>query len=317
MKKGLILIDANNIGYAAVAAARRQGQKRLVVGEKETGGIYNFLRSIQLIASKAPILTPICLWDGASWRKKAFAAYKAGRDAKPETKAQQEVADTRAAFRAARPDMEKAMRLLGVKQMKALNYEADDLAGMLVERYAPKGKTILLYTGDYDWVQLIGPKVAWFSLVKNLRISPKNLKEQCGVDTPRQWLDVKALHGDTSDEIPGVGGIGEKGAVELVNTFGSVAEFLNRTIDGTLPKLPKKFADFAESNEKQDIYRRNLMLMDLRSSLTPKPVNLTVDPGAFDAAGFEEFCRELMFQSILTSDDWTEPFQPESMKEAA
>ena len=313
MSKGFIIIDGSNIGFQATAGARKKGAKLLKVGEQETGGAFYFLRSIQAICQRLPILTPIVCWDNVSWRKKELAAYKASRDDAPTTKSQELLAEHRAAFKSQRPLMCEGLELLGVAQIQALNLEADDIGGMLVRRY--HDKTLLLLTSDKDWVQLVSPKVTWFDPLNNRRIRPSTIKAELGVENAQQWLEVKALAGDSSDEISGVGGIGVKGAIELVTTYGSVGEFLNRSIDGTLPKLPKKFADLAESAEKQAIYRRNIRLMDLRTpNIAPPPVNLTVNKGQFDKAGFDDFAKRWLFQSILNDNEWCDPFAP---KEAA
>lgn len=313
MSKGFIIIDGNNIGFQSTAGSRKKGAKLLKVGEQETGGAFYFLRSVQAVCQRLPILMPIVCWDGVSWRKKELAAYKGSREDEPTNKSQELLADHRAAFKSQRPLMEQGLELLGVPQMHAINLEADDLGGMLVRRY--HNKTLLLMTGDKDWAQLVGPKVTWFDPLNNRRVRPSTIKDELGVENAQQWLEVKALSGDTSDEISGVGGIGEKGAIELVTTYGSVGEFLNRSIDGSLPKLPKKFADFADSAEKQAIYRRNIRLMDLRTpNIAPPPVNLTVNKGRFDKAGFEDFAKRWLFQSILNDNEWCKPFAP---KEAA
>lgn len=304
MKHGYLVIDGNNIAYAANAT------RKLHVGDLETQGIYGFLRAIRAAIANYPMLKPIVLWDGRSWRYDAFPDYKAKREKAPETKSEQAMADNRASMREQKPFIRRALINLGVTQMVALNLEADDLAGIIVRRYQPEGKKILLISGDKDWIQLIGPGVGWMDPINDIRITASKLEEKLGVKTPRQWLEVKALMGDSSDEIPGVGGIGEKGAKELVMTYGSVTSFLNQAMDGSLPELPKKFRDFAESTDKQVIFHRNMKLMDLASPEIPAPLGLKVEKSTLDADAFAEFCEELIFRSI-TSDlnNWCEPFE--------
>jgi DNA polymerase-1 len=304
MDKGLLVIDGSHVGFAASAT------KKLFAGEQETQGIYGFLRTLRPLISAFPILSPIVLWDGQSWRKAEYAFYKASRDAEPETKYQEDLQSIKRSFRTQKPYISRALRMLGVHQMIALNYEADDLAGMLVRRYQPIGRKMLLISGDQDWLQLVGPGVGWFDPVRNEKVTVATLQEKTGVKDCRAWLEVKALMGDPSDEISGVGGIGEKGAVELVNTFGSVANFLNRSVDGTLPKLPKKFQALADDAEKQNIFRRNMKMMDLHSQEVPPPIRPTLTKGALDIPAFEDLCKQLAFKSILNDmTNWIEPFQ--------
>lgn len=304
MKTGYLVIDGNNIAFAANAT------RKLHAGEMETQGIYGFLRAIRAAVANYPMLKPIVLWDGHSWRYDAFPAYKAKREKTPETKSEQAMADNRASMREQKPFIRRGLQNLGIAQMVALNLEADDLAGLLVRRYQPQGKKVLLISGDKDWIQLIGPGVGWMDPINDVRITASKLEEKLGVKTPRQWLEVKALMGDSSDEIPGVGGIGEKGAKELVMIYGSVTSFLNQAMDGSLPELPKKFRDFAESTEKQEIFHRNMKLMDLASPDIPAPLGLKVDQGALNVDEFAGFCEELIFNSIISDlNNWCEPFE--------
>lgn len=304
MKNGFIVIDGNNIAYAANAT------RKLHAGALETQGIYGFLRAVRAAIAAYPMLKPIVLWDGRSWRYEAFPGYKAKREKPPETKSKQLMADNRQSMKEQKPYIRRGLLSLGVTQMVALNLEADDLAGILVRRFQPQGKKILLLSGDKDWIQLVGPGVGWMDPINDIRITTSSIEEKLGVKTARQWLDVKALMGDSSDEIPGVGGIGDKGAKELVTSFGSVASFLNQAMDGSLPELPKKFRDFAESPEKQEIFYRNLKLMDLSSPEIPAPLGLKVEKGELALDDFAGLCEELIFHSIVSNlNNWCEPFE--------
>lgn len=325
MSKGFILIDGNNLGFAAQSGAP------LKLGTIEVTAIYNFVRSIRMLVSAYPMLKPIVLWDGLSWRKMAFKGYKANRD-KINNKSDEKKVQQRDAYRKQRPYIQKALKMLGIAQMSCDNLEADDLAAILVRRYVAKGKRILLISGDKDWIQLVQPKVSWLDPMSDVKITAETLSKRLGYDTekkrfvayssdqeradfipiasPRAWLEAKALMGDTSDEIPGVGGIGPKGAIELLSKYGSVAAFHNGYIDGSINDAPKKLADFAESDEKQFNYRRNINLMDLNDPNIPPPVNLSVETGAVNKGLFRQFCERLSFKSLLTSfDSFMEPFE--------
>ncbi len=325
MSQGYLLIDGSNIAHAA------NSSKPLMVGDQATHAIFGVLRSLRPTIAMFPQLTPLVLWDGLSWRKQVFKAYKAGREDAPKNKREEEVLANRAALKTQMPHIKRGLSLLGVKQISALNLEADDLAGILVKRYAPQGKKIMMLSGDKDWIQLISPGVGWFDPIRNVRLTHGTLSKRLGwcpnkktiscfpkdqadgfmgVPSPRAWLEMKALMGDSSDEIPGVGGIGEKGALELVLKHTSVGGFLSACLDGSIQDLPKKLADFVDSDEKQEIYRRNLLLMDLNHPSIPAPINLTVTRDAMNTDAFYEFCAEFMFNSILTSaEDWHEPFE--------
>lgn len=317
MTRGYLLVDGNNIGMAAASG------KRLVAGEQETQGIFGFLRTLRALAMRFPQLKPVILWDGYSWRYQTFPEYKAKRDKKPESKAELALAAIRASWRAQKPLLSEGLRYLQVGQLHALNMEADDLAAMCVDRWEKSGARTLMVTSDRDWLQLIGPLTSVLNPRSGAHITLKTFSEKIGyqkkeewigVPSPRAFLDVKALTGDGSDEIPGVGGIGEKGAIDLVVRFGSVQEFRNRVILEKLD-LHQKLLAFAESDEKWEIFYRNIKLMDLRTKEAPAPIGLTSTPGTFDPAAFEAFCLRYEFQSLVTDmSGFLEPFVTHAQK---
>jgi 5'-3' exonuclease len=306
MKTGYMLIDGNNIGYIS------NSLKPLSVGDQPTQAIYGFLRFLRgSIALYGARLQPIVLWDGYSWRYEAHSAYKASRDKPAVTAAEIQQSLLRNAYKKQTPMIKEAVSLLGVPQMKADNLEADDLAGLMVRKYAPSGKSILLITGDKDWLQLVQDKVFWYDPVRDSRVTAKNFKEKIGVENGQAFLDVKCLVGDTSDEISGVGGIGEKGAIEFINQYGSLVEFSNRALSGEIDvkALHKKFRALVEDESKMITYSRNRMLMDLSGDRIPKPVNFSIDKGSLDREGFKDFCNRYLFNSITKDlDGWLEPF---------
>jgi len=324
MSRGFLLIDANNIGNAA------QNTQVLKAAGEETQAIYGTLRAIRMAAMAYPQLVPLVLWDGISWRTAAFPEYKANREkdaSKPLKDYEIRQQRNREEYRRQKKHIMRGLKLLGVRQMLAHNLEADDLAGMLVSRYAPQGKKVLMISGDQDWLQLVGPGVGWFDPVQDKRVTITNFSDKVGYSrtvknketgaehqewrgcpSPAAYLDVKCLMGDSGDNIPGVGGIGEKGAHELLIQFGSVAEFMNRANLEALA-LPKKVADFAASEEKWGIYLRNRMLMDLRSKHIPAPVNLKITHEPINGEAFNDFCDEFAFHSIQRDyAAWLEPF---------
>lgn len=277
------------------------------------------------------MLRPIILWDGASWRRMKFTEYKANRD-KRDTKHEVEAAKAKDDFKSQVPYIRLALKHLGVRQMFAINYEADDLAGVLVERYTKEERKVVMVSADKDWVQLLRPNAIWIDPVRDYRLTAKSISERLGwnpakgkivcakgdqiegfigVPSPQAWLEMKALMGDMGDNIPGVGGIGPKGALELVKTYGSVASFFNQIADKSVDPttLPKKLRDFAEDPAKHDLYRRNIQLMDLRSPERPAWINAKIDKGELNREKFAGFCNRLAFNSITTDlDKWIEPF---------
>jgi 5'-3' exonuclease len=303
MSIGYLLIDGSNVAHAA------NHMKPLKNGDDHVHAIFGFIRTLRPIVAAFPMLTPIVLWDGRSWRYDAFPEYKAKRTKEPTSKAEKDVAERRTWLKPQIPKIKAGLRTLGVRQVVAMNLEADDLAGMLVRRYTAQGKRLLLMTGDTDWCQLIGPGVGWWDRIRDVKITMSSLKEKLGVETPRQWLEAKCLMGDTSDDIPGVGGIGEKGALAFLNQYGSVDAFKNQYLDGTIKEVPKKFRDLIDDENKMILFNRNLELMDLNHPKIPKPQDLRIDVGAADRAAFDAFCEDHGFKSILSDRTFFEPFK--------
>lgn len=303
MRTTWMLIDGMNIGHAA------QSTNKLMIGSTEVQAIYGFLRILRSLIERYPTARPVVLWDGASWRKSVFADYKANRE-KADTKAEIEKQREKDAFKAQRKHIETAVRLLGIPQLKAHNYEADDLAGILVERAEKKGDAVLLISGDRDWVQLVGPSVTWWDPVRDVKIMPRDLLEKFGVDTPEKFLEFKALMGDAGDNLPPAGGIGEKTAPKLLMEFKSIQNLLNLMLEGSLPKQDWRVEKFLKDNEAHSRFERNLALMRLRSgSHRPAPVQLKMTREEPNLPAFKTFCERLMFRSFLKAfDQWTQPF---------
>jgi 5'-3' exonuclease len=167
---GLILIDGSNLSHIANNGAQ------LSVGDMPTQAIYGILeQAIRPMIGAYPMMTPIVLWDGVSWRKQFFEEYKANRDKEPETANEQRVLDQKIALRKQMPFIKQALKHLGIRQMIAANLEADDLAGMMVKRYAEKQR-IMLVSGDKDWIQLVRPNVAIVDPISGRRITHKNIR---------------------------------------------------------------------------------------------------------------------------------------------
>ena len=305
--KRYLVIDGNNILHASNSIGK------LLVGDTEVQAIFGFLRVMRKLYATYPTMTPIVLFDGASWRHMIYPEYKGNRG-KTDTAASAKVSDAANTARKQLPLVKKGLSLLGVTQIRASNMEADDLAAILVDKFEPRGDKVMLVSGDKDWLQLVSPNVSWFDPINDRKVmNIQDLNEKIGINVSNfaQFLEFKALVGDQGDNIPGVGGVGEKGAVEFLNRYGSYADFSNQCLDGTVDpaKLEKKFRDLAESEDKRINFAFNLKLMDLRIKSRPDPVNMQVDKGEPDLAKFKHYCDRLMFKSF-TKDlgNWVSVF---------
>ena len=153
-----------------------------------------------------------------NYRNNIFAAYKATRKEIPE--------DLIPQFAIIR----QALDALNINYLDMEGFEADDLIATYAEQGLSKGYEVTVISADKDLMQLIRPDVEFFDPMKDKFFTPEDVKEKFGV-YPERVVDVQALAGDSTDNIPGVPGIGLKTAAELINTFGSLEEVLTRAAE--------------------------------------------------------------------------------------
>ena len=308
-----LLLDGNSIGRAA-----NSSKTKLFSGEQETQAIYGFLRTLHKFAKTFKHHKPIVLWDGnAQWRKDIFPDYKANR--KNLSSAQE---SDKKSYDSQKNLIYEAIKYLGVESLIDYSAEADDIAGFLSKRLTGK---IVLITGDRDWQQLVNENVVWIDHRTDKMCNSKNFKEITGFDDPMQFLEAKCLSGDTSDNIPGVGGFGGKAIKEFFENFGTVEEFISCAKNGEhiilksgklLPSLftalannetPKSSKKYGTLPPMIEGYQRNLKLMKLGDDYLPKI--LKSKDNFFDREKFKEFCENLLFNSIIDQlDDWQSTF---------
>ncbi|PIZ89645.1 MAG: hypothetical protein COX89_00405 [Candidatus Nealsonbacteria bacterium CG_4_10_14_0_2_um_filter_37_10] len=229
-KKKLIIIDSNSIIHRAYHALPPLTTKK----EELVNAVYGFL----LVFFKAirefqpDFIAATFDFPAPTFRHKKYKEYKAKRPPAPEELYQQI------------PKVKEVLEAFNVPIFEKEGFEADDIIGTIAHlapkrQIIPEVETIIL-SGDLDVLQLINPKTKIYSLrkgVKDIILYDEDLvKEKYGGLMPEQLLDFKALKGDPSDNIPGVPGIGEKTAVELIKEFGSL-ENLYQNLEKLKPKL--------------------------------------------------------------------------------
>lgn len=160
-----------------------------------------------------------------TFRHKANASYKANRKGMPEELAQQ------------MPVIKELLKDLGIKIVECEGYEADDILGTLGRIFSETGNTAYILTGDRDSYQLVSESVTVrLAGTRETKIyTPERIREEFGVE-PRQMIEVKALMGDSSDNISGVKGIGEKTALSLIKECGSVEKLYEMLPELTLTR---------------------------------------------------------------------------------
>jgi 5'-3' exonuclease len=318
----VMLIDGSNMLWAS-----HYGAGILKSGSRNVGAIYGAALHINKLLRRFPDYSPVVLWDGKkNWRSDFYPEYKQNRGKQNKD---------REIVKEQRPEVARMLNMLGIDQLVADTHEADDLAGYLVtknERMSAPAKEYLLITSDADWAQLVGDYCEWYNprAENPLRVGVLEFETQFPVSA-LSFLDYKALRGDPSDNIPGVGGIGEGRAANLVNTYGSVEGFMRAFNAGEVQKLPKYLERLAKNLPPPDkampngevisyppvydAFKRNLKLMDLENVPKPdKEVTRTV-AGAFDAEAFEDFCYDNNLQKLAANfDTFITPFKVRAIK---
>ena len=208
-----LVIDGNSIINRAFYGIRDLSTKEGI----HTNAIYGFMNIFfKLLEQTKPEGVAVAFdLKKPTFRHKMYADYKAGRKPMPPELAEQ--------F----PYLKDLLRALGYCVVEKEGYEADDILGTLSAASATQGEYCYIATGDRDSLQLVNEHVSVLlaSTQKGqpvtVEYTPELIKEKYGVE-PLKLIEIKAIQGDTSDNIPGVAGIGEKGAQELISRFGSV-----------------------------------------------------------------------------------------------
>jgi DNA polymerase-1 len=239
----LYLIDGSAYIYRAYHAVRNLSNSSGL----PTNATFGFTRMlIKLMQDRAPEYAAM-FFDakGPTFRHERYAAYKANRPPMPEDLIQQ------------LPWIHKVTEAFNIPVFEMQGYEADDLIGTLARLAEEKGFQVVMVTGDKDFMQLVTDHSTIWDPMKDKHLDPAAVRELFGL-APDQMIDVMGLSGDTSDNIPGVPGIGPKTAAKLIQTFNSI----NGVYDGIETITAKKQkANLIEFKE-QALLSRELVTID-------------------------------------------------------
>lgn len=230
----LILIDGNSVIYRAFFAMPPLTNSSGL----HTNAVYGFTNMmLRLIQEQKPTHLLVAFDAGKqTFRHESYQEYKGGRQKTPPELAEQ--------F----PLLRELLESFGISWFELASYEADDIIGTLTRLGEEAGFEVLVVTGDKDMLQVVSDQVTVALTRKGISevepYGPKEIEEKYGL-TPLQIIDLKGLMGDTSDNIPGVPGIGEKTALKLLHQFGSVEEVLART-DELKGKMKENLVNHAD-----------------------------------------------------------------------
>ena len=208
----LFLIDGYSNIFRAFYAIRNLSNSR---GEP-TNAVYGFIQILRkLLREENPELVGVALEGGRTFRSDKFEEYKANRAPMPED------------LQSQLPWIRRVLEAYRIPTLELAGYEADDVLGTLSCRAAEAGYEVVLVSADKDLMQLVEPRVSLYHTGRNKLYGPQEVTEDFGVP-PEKVADVLALMGDSIDNIPGVPGIGEKGAKSLIQEYGSLEDLLAR-----------------------------------------------------------------------------------------
>lgn len=229
-KKHLYVIDGNSLLFRAYFATSYGGPGEIMrtSGGIPTNAIFAFSNMILKILSSFKGGESIFVafdCDSKTFRKEEFQDYKANRKPTPE--------DLIAQF----PISRELLHALGICHYEEHGVEADDLCGTVAKLAAKEGYQVDVYTSDKDYLQLVDSSITVNLLKTGLSnmnpITPEEMVKQFGF-SPKQIIDFKGLRGDSSDNLPGIKGIGDKGATALIQTYGSFQKIVEAAKEGLI-----------------------------------------------------------------------------------
>ncbi|MHB8711432.1 MAG: DNA polymerase I [Trichloromonadaceae bacterium] len=224
----LYLIDGSSYIYRAYFAIRHLSNSKGLA----TNAIFGFTNMLlKVVREHAPDhLAVVFDSKGPTFRKDIYPEYKANRAAMPEDLVPQI------------PLIKELVRAFNMPALEVPGFEADDIIATLARRFEAQGLAITVVTGDKDLMQIVSERVRLLDTMKDQICGLPEVAERFG-GTPDKVIEVQALAGDSSDNVPGIPGVGEKTAVKLINEFGTVENLL-ANLDQVKGKLQEKLREF-------------------------------------------------------------------------
>ncbi len=233
----IVLVDGNNLMFRSYFATAYTGNLMKNSKGQVTNALYGFANMInKILKEEEPSYMAVAFDIGKTFRHEVYKDYKAGRQKTPEE------------LKSQMPIAKEMLTAMGIKYLELEGYEADDIIGTLSERANKDPEwDALLVTSDHDYLQLITDVTTVKMLRPNdyIKYTPSVFKEEYGID-PIKVIDLKALMGDSSDNIPGVPGVGEKTALKLLQEYGTL-DNLYEHVEEVKGKLKDKLIENKES----------------------------------------------------------------------
>ena len=296
----IILVDGNNLLFRSYYATAYNGNFMKNSKGFPTNALFGFSNMInKIILEEKPTYILVAFDKGKTFRHEKYSEYKAGRIEMPD--------ELRLQF----PIAKKLLELMGIKYYEIENYEADDIIGTFSKFCDNTKYTGTIISSDKDLLQLITDSVD-IKLLKSkdyIRYNPESFYEEYKIK-PINIIDLKSLMGDSSDNIKGVKGIGEKTALKLLQEYKTL-NGIYENIDKISGKIKEKLID-----GKNDAY----ISYELATIVTNVPIEISIDDIKYkgNQAGLNDLYEELEFYSFLKKDkvekEITKPFDVKIIK---
>lgn len=277
----LYLIDGSSYIYRAFFAIGHLSSPNGM----PTQAVFGFVQMIRKIIEqeKPEHLAVVFDAKGPTFRHELYTEYKAHRPSMPDDLVVQI------------PYIKEISRYYGLPILEKEGVEADDVIATLAKEAESQGFEVVIVSGDKDLMQMISPHICMWDTLKDQVFNLKTVQDRFGT-SPAKWVDIMGLAGDSSDNVPGVPGIGEKTAVKLIQAHGSLENLLDPSSAVTPLKLKEKLLQYKD----QALLSRELVTLDTQVSLDLSPAELKIQPKdkpylkkLFQELGFKKFIEDL------------------------
>jgi DNA polymerase-1 len=282
--KKLVIIDGHALAFRTFHGMASAGL-RTSHGEP-TYAVYGFVNILlNMMQERQPDYLAIAFDIGRTFRHEMYAEYKAGRAKTPEE------------FHPQLDRIKQIITALGIPIYTAEGYEADDVIGTLAHQATRQDIETLILTGDTDTLQLVDSHVhvllanPYSRSMESTLYTEEKVRERYKGLAPYQLVDLRGLKGDASDNIPGVKGIGETGAISLLNEFGTVEQLY-----ASLDKIPNRYRKHLEGQKDQALFSKQLAAI-----VCDVPVTLNIQDTiqSYQRREVIQLFQELEFRSLV------------------
>ena len=304
-QKKLLLIDGNSVAFRAFYALYRQLDRFTSPDGLHTNAIFTFKNMLDAIMKQTNPTDVLVAFDAGkvTFRTEMYQDYKGGRQKTPSELSEQ------------LPVIREMLKDLGIKSYELKNYEADDIIGTLSKMGEDAGYTVDIVTGDRDLTQLASDKTTVL-ITKNgvgdtEAYTPDHMKDVNGV-TPTEFIDMKALMGDSSDNYPGVTKVGPKTASRLIQKYGSIEELYEHVDEMKKSKLKENLINDKDkaflAKKLATIDRDSPVEVTLADTKLQEP-NIEDLRNLYERLGFKKFLAELGSTGTTSSEQEIEKYE--------